>query len=1215
MKRLFLALGSPLSALLEHPGLVVEVGTLFVIVLVWFAGPLVGFDSIVWRAQVVVGIVLLRAAVHVAQYLLARRRGAELEASLRQEGARQVSRAKLDRKEEIDAVRVQFEKGIASLKESKLGTGSRGKAALYALPWYMFIGPPASGKSTALRHSGLQFPVLKGTEQGLQGVGGTRNCDWWFTNEAVLLDTAGRYVTHEEDQEEWTAFLDLLKKYRKHHSVNGVIATIAVSDLAQAGEQEIESHAKHMRARIDELIKRLGVVFPVYVMFTKCDLVQGFTEFFEDLNSAERERVWGCTLAKVPPMNEPPAARFRNEFDGLLSTLRARRLARLTTARGSHKVTIFGFPLQMASLRDRLAKFVAVLFQANPYQENPLLRGFYFTSGTQEGTPIDRILGAVGRASGLADVSLGSYLPTEPKSYFLKHLFSEIIFPDRHLVAPSSMMYRRRGRLRLAVLALSLLLTAAAVTGLVISFIGNKRLLNAVLSAAIQPPELTSDAAQLPKNVEYIGELGSRFKDMLDIERQGVPLALSGFYQGHRLREEVGDMYLRYFSKVFLAETTREMEGRLARFASMPEDTTQREAYDEYYSLLKAYLMLGHPGHLNARYLNRWLDDYWTEKLKQSFPQREVPSNLQSQVLDQMSLFSNYLARDNGGRLALNVRLIRDVQEQLRQVPRVQRIYTLSRRQAEDLVKPFTIDLVLQGGLQGSLTSDYVIPGVYTLEGWQGPFQAAAAKVLEESGDEGWVIGEAEIPRPQLDKGIKHLYFQDYVRHWLGFIGSLRVRTVVTPANVDEELGLLAAADSPIQRVLDAVVRNTVPEAEGLSKLQETATGVLEKIKKQLGMEAVIDAADASPKDTEEFIRRLSDPSDFSNSVSRRFKGLQQMVRAPKEAKEEAPLIRYLTELRKVHQSLRPILRAESPAADTKAVAKSIVSGEPNDVLQAMKNTDVMLQKLDPESLERITPLVIEPWMIAMRGILERAKAEVSKRWEADVYQACRRNVEGRFPFRTGGGDAPPADLAELFHPENGLMWKYYQAELKPFIDESLERWEPKRWLGVGLPISDEFLGSLQHARFVSESLFPKGASEAGALFELYPYPPHAGAIRGISEIRLEVGGHALRYRMEPQEWHEMRWPGSTPATGAVLQAQVGDEWITKEYKDWWGLFRLIQSGHLVPGEGETQYRIRWELSTADGRQFQVRYDLRARGHKNPFHPGVFQQVRCVEHL
>lgn len=91
---------------------------------------------------------------------------------------------------------------------------------LYQLPWYVIIGAPGSGKTTALVNSGLQFPLAdRFGKTALRGIGGTRNCDWWFTNEAVLLDTAGRYTTQESEQAqdagEWLSFVDLLRKYRR----------------------------------------------------------------------------------------------------------------------------------------------------------------------------------------------------------------------------------------------------------------------------------------------------------------------------------------------------------------------------------------------------------------------------------------------------------------------------------------------------------------------------------------------------------------------------------------------------------------------------------------------------------------------------------------------------------------------------------------------------------------------------------------------------------------------------------------------------------------------------------------------------------------------------------------------------------------------------------------------------------------------------------------
>src|SRR5690606_8529478 len=45
---------------------------------------------------------------------------------------------------------------------------------LYQLPWYMFVGAPGSGKTTALTHSGLQFPLSESLgAAAIGGIGGT----------------------------------------------------------------------------------------------------------------------------------------------------------------------------------------------------------------------------------------------------------------------------------------------------------------------------------------------------------------------------------------------------------------------------------------------------------------------------------------------------------------------------------------------------------------------------------------------------------------------------------------------------------------------------------------------------------------------------------------------------------------------------------------------------------------------------------------------------------------------------------------------------------------------------------------------------------------------------------------------------------------------------------------------------------------------------------
>ncbi len=177
-----------------------------------------------------VGLVIL-LMIGVAK-LRERRAARDLERALAAQAAQQAATARPDLQHEIAEMNAEFMKAVSALKGSKKG----GKKALYALPWYTIIGPPGSGKSTALRNSGLQFPYLSASGGGVRGLGGTRNCDWWMTSEAVILDTAGRWTSEDEDRDEWLAFLDLTKRFRPKKPLNGIIAAVSVGDLG--GERE-----------------------------------------------------------------------------------------------------------------------------------------------------------------------------------------------------------------------------------------------------------------------------------------------------------------------------------------------------------------------------------------------------------------------------------------------------------------------------------------------------------------------------------------------------------------------------------------------------------------------------------------------------------------------------------------------------------------------------------------------------------------------------------------------------------------------------------------------------------------------------------------------------------------------------------------------------------------------------------------------------------------
>jgi hypothetical protein len=370
---------------------------------------------------VITGVILLLA--HVAKKAKAKKAEAGLTS-----GIAEGPGAKVDLKGEIKALRENWVSSVSKLKAaSKGGTGN----ILSRLPWYVIIGEPASGKSTLLRKSGLDFPV---GDASVAGMHGTRNCDWWFANEAIFLDTAGRYII-ETQESEWVTFLGLLKKFRTKKPINGVLVALPANSLLTKSDDELKLDGKRIRQRLDELIANLGINFPVYLLITKCDLVGGFTEFFGKLDQRYAEQMVGWTNpAEAEARFDPDVygKRFENVTERIY---RMRPWTESMTAKRDLLKT-FLYPEEFRYLKGPLRTVLEVVFRVNVYQETPICRGVYFSSGTQVGDPLARALEDMARdlrIPGDFGTSLGIKDEKEVRAYFIKDLVSDQILRDQQM--------------------------------------------------------------------------------------------------------------------------------------------------------------------------------------------------------------------------------------------------------------------------------------------------------------------------------------------------------------------------------------------------------------------------------------------------------------------------------------------------------------------------------------------------------------------------------------------------------------------------------------------------------------------------------------------------------------------------------------------------------------------------------------------------------------
>src|SRR6266702_4679198 len=441
---------------------------------VYFAGPFIAIGN--WHplentiVRSIIILLLVAVAAGIVGFGFFRRRKAGKQIADGISGAEQT----------VNDEPVLKERMKDALTTLKAASGNK-SGYLYDLPWYVIIGPPGAGKTTALVNSGLKFPLSRGTAPAaVAGVGGTRYCDWWFTEEAVLIDTAGRYTTQDSDaksdKESWFSFLDLLKKSRPRQPINGVLVAISLEDLITLPPADIAAHANAIRARLLELHERLKVDFPVYALFTKGDLVAGFMEYFGYLGEQGRRQVWGATF-QTNDKTRNLVGEVPFEFDALIERLNVDLTDRLQEEPvPSTRVALFGFPAQMAALKRPIFNFLNSIFEPTRYHANATLRGFYFTSGTQEGTPIDQVIGALARSFGAEEVS-GAQYSGKGRSFFLTDLINLVIIGEAAWVSTDWRAVRRAMIIKAAVYTCVFAFAALATTAWWVSYSHNKDLI------------------------------------------------------------------------------------------------------------------------------------------------------------------------------------------------------------------------------------------------------------------------------------------------------------------------------------------------------------------------------------------------------------------------------------------------------------------------------------------------------------------------------------------------------------------------------------------------------------------------------------------------------------------------------------------------------------------------------------------------------------------
>ncbi len=1143
------------------------IGIISLSVFIWFIGPLIAVSDKVLLANSYVRIGLI-VVVFMIWGLL------NLKVNLKQTAKREEPLEELiveDDSETVNEVALLKDRLDAAIK-----TVSK-KKALKDIPWYMMIGAPGAGKSSVISHSGLTFPLRNKGESGfVDGIGGTSHCDWWFSEQCVFLDTAGRYTTQDSnvnvDSKSWNGLLGLLRKYRTGRPINGVIVTISLASLINQTKSERSILARDIKARIYELRNKLGLHFPIYVMLTKLDLIDGFNEFFDELTEQERQEYLGFVLPDDSMIEEDKMSLFNKEFHDLVVKLDQRMLANLYSKPSQRERNLaFQFPKQLRSIQAQLDDLLQTIFSENKFEEPLMIRGVFLTSTTQEGSPVS----ALSNATHAIQQRRGHHISQnlrESVSYFVKGIFDTVILKESLISGIDARKRRKLNFVSRSSFAISL------ITLLSLSYWW----IDGYQSGIAKAQHIDQQAELVETSLNTLEDFESDIRQSITVLNR-LSLLTQGIHQDeieHQWAEKISvqhderlsqganfaynSLLSRYFSR-YLHDLLQE---QLERKESTQEDR---------YQALKVYLMMSDEKRRNHQEIEAWFNKIFVARYDD---ESEIFDSLMSHVKHYLTLEDNGFVRQP--------KLVSSSREALTKVPLPERVYhNMKLTFGESSMTAFRLTDILSTKMIDQLERDSGKPislGVssfYTKQGYKDVFLMQLNSTIKTTLGEGWVYGDSlrprDVDRSLISKKVTELYFIDFIEQWEGLIFDLGLKKTPTLDSAIQQARILSSAEYPVTKLLSAI-----QEELSLTKLDVPAGGVLENdAAKDKAKQALMRSSGTAAK-----ALYYTDGVDFKAAltpVEQHFKGILKVTERDIESINSA--------FSSISIQLKKIGRSGN---NSKSAYLSLVNeGDPEG-------------QFDIKTVQSKLPYPFDTWLKTLSGESKQfarsgSKQHINRVWKSEVYRVYERTVRGRYPFSNSQTKEVSLNDFKAFFGFGGTMDSFYKQYLEPFVDTTGRRWKFTKDIGV----SDRSLRMFQRAKSIREAFFTR-SNDLKVEFKLKP----SYLDQHILRLKFKLGSQELAYKHDVAREQSMRWSKhNTSATITFTPAQSARD-ISHSFEGDWGLFRLLD--HSLKARPESRDD---NIVMIDIKGNKAKFDLIPSSNINPFWSTDMEKFRCAPTL
>lgn len=649
------------------------------------------------------------------------------------------------------------------------------------LPWFLTLGPTQSGKTTLLSQSELQ--LVSPTQHSTDTFAST-NCQWWISEHSAFLDIPGHFlhIDSENKSPAWISLLNLIKKRCRQSPLKGILLVINIYDVIK---ETIDLPT--LKTQLSSLFQKIKTTPPLYLVFTQCDRIAGFNEFFSDLGPRERNNYWGFSL-QSEQSHSSLVDTFNQEYTQFIKRLNQRVIWRLHHEHNNEaKFFIKDFPLQLENLKTAFEKIVTHLTEHTP------ITGLYFCSGTQKGDQLDTLIKTSHLARTFEHKAL---LPSTQvlRPYFVHELLNEIILQDEPVIQTK--------HVKTKTLPTGYFLLLAPPVLACLFWAQNHQLQKNQFNLAthtyqdfqaiiknetLSPSQLLLALDKLKNSLTYL----DRF--------QPSWLMSQNQHLKHHWQQTLQAAYSTTLQSRLLPQLVEQLEQKLlASTKTQPEQT---------YSLLKTYLMLFEPAHTDINHL------------KQALSQQNILSTLSLQEKEDYALFLAEAIQSPHPGLSINQNLVHRARQSLDDMPYPLLAYALVKNTLPTQPLPLLSE---KNFIQAFHFSDskyesqkQTLSLLYTADYFSEIYNTLIPTVSQDVSKGNWILGKkdqgtlSKEEMHELIQDVNDFYLSDYVNTWKKFIDTIQLNGF---SNFNESQRLLSALCGPpsaLEELLQTIANNT----------------------------------------------------------------------------------------------------------------------------------------------------------------------------------------------------------------------------------------------------------------------------------------------------------------------------------------------------------------------------------------------------------------------